>query len=46
MNARKHKDESVKAGRDYVAAYVEYVHFVEALHDIVTAADAHHGHGK
>lgn len=46
MNARKHKDESVEAGRAYVAAYVEYVHFVEALHDTVTASGAHHGHGK
>jgi hypothetical protein len=46
MNARKHKDQSVSAGRDYVAAYVEYVHFVETLHDSLSAGGAHHGHEK
>jgi hypothetical protein len=46
MNARKHKDESVAAGREYVAAYVEYVHFVETLHDTIASKGAHHGHEK
>jgi hypothetical protein len=46
MNARKHKDESDSAGRDYVAAYVEYVHYVETLHDTLSAGGAHHGHEK
>ena len=45
MSARKHKDESAAAGREYVAAYVEYVHFVERFHDAMAAA-AHHGHAK
>lgn len=38
---RKHADQSVAAGREYVAAYVEYVHFVEQLHETATAS-AHH----
>jgi hypothetical protein len=46
LSARKHKDASVAAGREYVEAYVEYVHFVEALHDAVTAGGEHHGHTK
>ena len=35
-------DESVEAGRAHVAAYVEYVHFVEALHSVLSGS---HGHG-
>ncbi len=30
--------ESVDAGREFVHAYVEYVHFVEAIHNSMTAA--------
>jgi len=32
---KKHKDESVEAGRAYVEAYVEYVHYVEGIHTAV-----------
>jgi hypothetical protein len=46
MSAKKHKDESVSAGREYVEAYVEYVHFVEGIHNIITAVGAHHEHAK
>ena len=46
MSARKHKDESVGAGREYVEAYVEYVHFVEGLHNTIIAVGAHHEHAK
>ena len=38
----KTKDESVEAGRAYVAAYVEYMHFVEGIHAAVMSA-GHHG---
>ncbi len=31
VEAGKHANESVEAGRRYVEAYVEYVHYVEAL---------------
>lgn len=49
---RKHADESVGAGREYVAAYVEYTHYVERLHADATGAAhaaeatpaAEHGH--
>ncbi|RJP27359.1 MAG: hypothetical protein C4533_07830 [Candidatus Omnitrophota bacterium] len=38
---RKHKDESVEAGREYVEAYVEYVHYVEGLHDMIGGKEGH-----
>lgn len=31
-DAKAHANESVEAGRRYVAAYVEYLHYVEGLH--------------
>ena len=39
----KAASESVAAGRAYVAAYVEYVHFVEALHELIRGGHNHHG---
>ncbi len=30
--AKKHADESVEAGREFVEAYVEFTHYVERLH--------------
>jgi hypothetical protein len=35
VETRKHADDSVEAGRTFVEAYVEYVHFVEALQQMV-----------
>lgn len=48
----EHKDHSVEAGREFVEAYVTYMHFVEGLHNFLTTAseghhapsDAEHGH--
>jgi hypothetical protein len=40
---KKHASESVEAGREYVEAYVKYVHYVEKLYDDATAKTAHHG---
>ncbi len=42
LEAKKHADESVEAGRKYVAAYVEYVHYVEGIHGAVMGGSAHH----
>ncbi|MDD5704489.1 MAG: DUF6448 family protein [Kiritimatiellae bacterium] len=39
--AAKNKDKSVEAGRVYVAAYVEYTHFVEGIHAAVMSAGHH-----
>jgi hypothetical protein len=41
--AKAHADQSVKGGRAYVTAYVEYVHYVEAVHALASSpADVHH----
>ena len=42
--AGRHADESVEAGRAYVAAYVEYIHYVEAVHALASAAPSEHHH--
>lgn len=39
--ARKHKDESVQAGREWVDAYVKYVIYVNGLHQTIAAGPAH-----
>lgn len=41
MEARKHKDASVEQGRAYVRAYVEYVHHVEALAQVLHGEHSH-----
>lgn len=40
---RKHADHNVDAGREYVAAYVDYVHYVEGLHAAAAKQAGHHG---
>lgn len=43
---RKFDADDVRAGRDYVEAYVPYVHYVESLWNIATGAVDHHArHG-
>lgn len=40
IEAKKHADESVTAGREYVAAYIEFIHYVERLHGAAAGAAA------
>jgi hypothetical protein len=40
--AKKFDGEDVKAGREYVKAYVEFVHYVEGLHEFVQGSDDEH----
>ena len=42
MEAKKNKDESVAAGREFVEAYVTYMHYVEGIHTAIMSAGAHH----
>lgn len=43
MTLRKHASQSVEAGREYVEAYVTYLHYVESIYDMATSkAAAHH----
>jgi hypothetical protein len=46
LTARKHADESVEAGREYVAAYVDFIHYVDRLYEGASAqaGHAHEGH--
>jgi len=42
IETRKHINDSVEAGRKYVAAYVDYMHYVEGVHKAVAGASDHH----
>lgn len=41
MKAREHADHNVDAGRQYVRAYVEFIHYTERLHQAATTSAAH-----
>ncbi|MBI5098304.1 MAG: hypothetical protein HZB30_03575 [Nitrospirae bacterium] len=43
---RKHADDSVEAGREFVEAYVVFTHYVERLYNDATAKVEHHGEMK
>jgi len=43
MQTKKHMDENVASGRQYVEAYVEFVHYVERLHNDALGAATQHG---
>ncbi len=40
---KKHADESTEKGREFVEAYVIFTHYVERLHNDVSAGSEHHG---
>jgi hypothetical protein len=40
----KVKDNSTEQGREFVEAYVDYTHTVEAMHDIIEHGTGHEGH--
>lgn len=42
LEKKKHMNESVAAGREYVEAYVAYLHYVEGVHKAITAKAEHH----
>jgi hypothetical protein len=45
MAAKKHAAESVAAGREYVGAYVAFIHYVERLQaDAAGSPRAHEAH--
>ena len=41
---KKRADENVAAGREYVEAYVTFIHYVEGLHTATESSAAHEGH--
>ena len=44
LQKKRHVDDSVQAGREFVEAYVEYVHYVEGIHK--AALGPVHGHSE
>lgn len=44
--SKKHAEESVEKGREFVEAYVVFTHYVERLHMDVAAGGEHHGGAK
>jgi hypothetical protein len=42
LGMKDYQSGDVKAGREYVKAYVEFIHYVERLHEAITAPS--HGH--
>lgn len=45
LEARKLKDKSVEAGREYVEAYVAYTHYIEGIHAAIKSAGGHQHEG-
>jgi len=45
LETMKKKDTSVEAGREFVEAYVTYMHYVEGVHDAIVSKGGHH-HAK
>jgi hypothetical protein len=43
LERKKHADDSVAAGREFVEAYVEFTHYVERIHLDVAGQAAHPG---
>jgi hypothetical protein len=41
LETKKHADENTAAGREYVEAYVTFVHYVEGIAQVVHAAPHH-----
>ena len=47
IERKKHAAHSVDAGRDFVAAYVDFTHYVERLHnDAIARTDPHASHAS
>jgi hypothetical protein len=41
LETQKNKDKSVEAGREFVEAYVTYMHYVEAVHAAIASSGSH-----
>lgn len=45
LKASKTKDKSIESGREYVEAYVQYMHFVEGIDVAIMSTGSHHSEG-
>jgi hypothetical protein len=43
IEAKKNADKSVEAGREYVEAYITFVHYMEGIHEAAMSKGEHHG---
>ncbi|MBN1982822.1 MAG: hypothetical protein JW795_14910 [Chitinivibrionales bacterium] len=43
LEAKKHAQESIEKGREYVEAYVVYTHYAEGIHNSIASEGEHHG---
>lgn len=46
VETRKHADESVASGREFVESYVTFTHYVEGLHGLIKAGPGGHAEGE
>ena len=46
LELKKHADESVEKGREFVESYVDFVHHVEGLHEAATTPGSHQAEGE
>ena len=46
LETKKHAGDSVEVGREYVEAYVGFIHYVERLHKDIAGSAGHHGEAK
>ncbi len=46
LEKKKHADESIDAGREFVEAYVEFTHYVERLYNDAQGSPVEHGKGE
>ena len=42
LEKKKHAGDNVQAGREYVEAYVQYVHFVDGVHNMISSQGEGH----
>ena len=42
LQAGKNKDKNTESGREFVEAYVQYMHYVEGIHTAIISTGAHH----
>lgn len=46
LELKKHVDESVERGREFVESYVDFTHYVEGLHEAAAKSGGHQGEGE
>lgn len=46
MEKKKHMNENVEAGREYVEAYVTFIHYVEGIHNATAGKGVQHGEAE